>query len=152
MDIIHCKKKVILLCKRKMSKKIFIIIVGIVFVVVSLSIFILFKKNVGGFDTLFISQGNCTPFNLFVSKGEMEYSAKIVWETKGECMGFVQYGLNKEDLDRVGIDVLNGYKGKKHEIVLEKLLTKEKYFFLINSDGEAFGNNGRPLELVLSNL
>jgi len=135
-----------------MSKKIFFLIVGIVFVVVSLSIFILFKKNVGGFDTLFVSQEDCTPFNLFVTKGDEEFSAKIVWETKGECMGFVQYGLNREDLDRVGMDFLNGYRSKKHEIVLDKLLTKEKYYYLINSDGKAFGNNGRPLELVLNNL
>ncbi len=135
-----------------MSKKIFSIIIGLVVILVSSSIFLLFKKNVGGFDSLFVSQGDCTPYNLFVSKGVEEFSAKITWETKGKCMGFVQYGFNRESLDKVGLDFVSGYRSQSHEVVLEKLLTKERYYYLINSNGQGFGNGGRPLEFVLMNL
>jgi len=135
-----------------MNKKIFSIIIFLVVILVSSSVFLLFKKNVGGFDSLFVSQGDCTPFNLFVAKGVEEFSAKITWKTKGKCMGFVQYGLNRDSLDKVGLDFISGYRSQDHEVLIEKLLTKERYYYLINSNGQGYGNNGRPLELVLMNL
>jgi len=135
-----------------MSKKLFGVIVGMVIVVVSISIVLLLKKNVRGFDSVFVVPNDCTPFNLFVSKGEEEFSAKIVWETKGKCMGFVQYGLDRNSLEKVGIDTVYEYRSQKHEVVLEKLLTKDKYYFLINSDNIGFGSNGKPLEFILEDL
>ncbi len=135
-----------------MSKKLFGVIVGMVIVVVSISVVLLLKQNVKSFDTLFVVPDDCTPYNLFVFKGEEEFSAKIRWETKGKCMGFVQYGLDRNSLEKVGIDLVNEYRSQKHEVVLEKLLTKDRYYFLINSDNVGFGNNGKPLEFILENL
>jgi len=135
-----------------MSKKLFGVIVGMVIVVVSISVVLLLKQNVKSFDTLFVVPDDCTPYNLFVLKGEEEFSAKIRWETKGKCMGFVQYGLDRNSLEKVGIDLVNEYRSQKHEVVLEKLLTKDRYYFLINSDNVGFGNNGKPLEFILENL
>ena len=106
-----------------MNKKLFTVIVVLTVVMVSVSVFLLLKKNVVSFDSLFVSQSDCTPYNLFVTKGENEFSVKIVWETKGKCLGFVQYGTNRNSLDRVGIDLIYGYRSQEHEVVLEKLLT-----------------------------
>lgn len=134
------------------SKRLFIIIAVISFIFVSLSSLLLFKKNVGGFDNLFSSQNDCTPYNLLVKKGEQEFSVEIVWQTKGKCIGFVQYGLDRSNLDRIGIDFNSVGRAEKHKVVIEKLLTKQKYFYLINSDKKGYGNNGTPLEFLLSDL
>ncbi len=128
------------------------VIVGMVVMVVSISVVLLLKQNVKSFDSLFVVSDDCTPYNLFISRGEEEFSAVIRWETKDKCMGFVQYGLDRNSLEKVGIDLTNEYRSQKHEVVLEKLLTKDRYYFLINSDNVGFGNNGKPLEFILENL
>lgn len=134
------------------SKRIFIIIAVVSFILVSISSLLLLKKNVGGFDSLFTSQNDCTPYNLVVEKGDEEFSVRIIWQTRGKCLGFVQYGLDRSDLDRVGMDLNNVGRSEHHEVVIEKLLTKQKYFYLINSDKKGYGNNGAPLEFILGDL
>lgn len=135
-----------------MSKKLFGVIIGLTVIVVSISVVLFLKKNVVSFDDFFVPQNSCTPYNLFVTKGDDDFSVKIVWETEGKCLGFVQYGVNRNSLDKVGIDTVYGYRNQRHEVVLEKLLTKERYYFLINSDNVGFGNNGRALEFILEKL
>lgn len=135
-----------------MNKKLFGIVIGVVAIIVSISVVLLLKKNADSFDSLFVSQNSCTPYNLFVTKEENDFSVKITWETKAKCLGFVQYGMNNKNLDKVGIDLVYGYRSQRHEVVLEKLLTKERYYFLVNSNNVAFGTNGRPLEFIIENL
>ena len=136
-----------------MSKKILLIIGCIAFILTMSSVFLLFRKNnVKSFDTIYEPQNECTPYNVFVKKGEDEFSVMIEWETVEECVGFVQYGNDRNELDRVGFDVQGNMKSEKHSVVLEKLLTKSKYYFLINSERKGYGKNGVPLEFMLSEM
>lgn len=117
------------------------------------SIFLLVKKDsVGSFDTLYEPQNECTPYNLFVEKGEDEFSVVIKWKTTGKCSGFVQYGIDRNELDRVGFDVEGNLKISEHQVVLQKLLTKSRYYFLINSESKGYGNNGVALEFMISEM
>lgn len=130
------------------------IIVGVIaFILVMSSVFLLLRKDrVGSFDSLFEPQNECTPYNVFVEKGQDEFSVSIKWRTVGRCSGFVQYGIDRRDLDRVGFDINGNLKSDEHEVVLEKLLTKSKYYFLINSESKGYGSNGVPLEFIISEM
>jgi len=50
----------------------------------------------------------------------------------------------------IGVD--SNSKSKEHSVEIEKISSSEKYFFLINSDNQTYGNNGVPLEFSLKNL
>lgn len=130
------------------------VIVGLMaFVLVMSSVFLLLRKNrVGSFDSLFEPQNECTPYNVFVEKGNDEFSVMIKWRTIGKCSGFIQYGIDRSELDRVGFDVNGSLKSVEHQVVLEKLLTKSKYYFLINSESKGYGSNGVPLEFIISEM
>ena len=132
-------------------KKLFILI-GISIFLIAISSIVLITSNVIGFDILGTSTNDCVPYNVFVRKGEKNFSVDIVWSTKGECVGFVQYGRNRDNLDMVAVDILNITKSREHSVTMEQLLTIEVYYFLINSQEQAYGNNGVPLEFVLEKL
>ena len=132
-------------------KKLFILI-GISIFLIAISSIVLITSNVIGFDILGTSTNDCVPYNVFVRKGEKNFSVDIVWSTKAECVGFVQYGRNRDNLDMVAVDILNITKSREHSVTMEQLLTIEVYYFLINSQEQAYGNNGYPLEFVLENL
>ena len=136
----------------QMKFKIFGMFLGIALVIVSISTFLFFKSNVRSYDSLFAKQEGCTPYNLFVEKGDDDFSVRIRWMTKEKCVGFVQYGLDRDDLNRIGLDVENITKAIEHEVVLKKLLAKERYFFIINSDNKGYAREGAPLEFLLEDL
>lgn len=135
-----------------MKKKIFSLFIALTLVVVSISAFLFFKSNVKSYDTLFTKQQGCTPYNLFVQRGDDDFSVRITWLTKDKCMGFVQYGLDRGELNRIGLDTENVSKASSHRVVLDKLLAKERYFFIINSDNTGYGRDGSPLEFLLEDL
>jgi len=113
---------------------------------------LIFVKNTFGSDILSNTNRDCVPYNIFVTKGDQEYSVKISWSTKKDCMGFIQYGGQRETLSSVGIDQKNKVQSKEHEIILEKLLTTQKYYFLVNSDNTAYGYNGTALDFSIKDL
>lgn len=136
-----------------MSKKILLIVGCIAFVLTLSSAFLLIRRDsVGSFDSLYETQNECTPYNVFVEKGEEEFSVVIKWKTVGKCAGFVQYGSDRNQLDRVAFDLEGNLKSSEHSVVIKKLLTKSKYYFLINSESKGYGNNGVPLEFMLSGM
>ena len=55
---------------------------------------------------------------IFCYEGDDDFSVKIVWETE-EMFRFAQYGVNRNSLDKVGIDTVYGYRNQRHEVVLE---------------------------------
>jgi hypothetical protein len=116
------------------------------------SLFIFIKREVGGFDLFNSGIDECTPYNVFVSKGEQEYSVEISWQTKGMCLGYVQYGKDSNSLDLIGVDLVNDVNAKEHTVVLEKLLTKQKYFFVVRSEDVTYGFEGIPLEFKIADL
>lgn len=135
-----------------MNRKVFYIAGGISIVLVSLASILLITRRVVGFDVVGISTRDCVPYNVFIEKGEKNYSVSIKWSTKAECIGFIQYGRDRYNLDMVAIDLDSKSKSKEHIVRIEQLLSKEVYYFLINSQEQAYGNNGVPLEFMLNNL
>ena len=125
-------------------------LIGIVSI--SFSSVLLLTRNVVGFDVIGISSRDCVPYNVFIEKGEKDYSVEIKWSTKAECIGFVQYGRDRSNLDMVAVDLTNKSKSKEHTVSIGQLLSSEIYYFLINSQEQAYGNNGVPLEFILGNL
>jgi hypothetical protein len=128
------------------------ILMGIAILLISVSSVLLISTNVIGFDILGTTTNDCVPYNVFVKRGSKNYSVDIVWSTRSECIGFVQYGRSRDNLDMVGIDVINTRKSREHSVTMEQLLTTETYYFLINSQEQAYGNGGVPLEFVLEAL
>ena len=128
-----------------MTKKIFMILGVVSFLVTILSSVMLFVKEANSMDLVGYIKRDCVPYNVFVEKGEKEYSAKISWITKGECVGFILYGNSSNSLDLVAVDLTNKAKSMKHEVVLENILSSERYYFLINSGEKSYGSNGSPV-------
>jgi hypothetical protein len=112
----------------------------------------LVTRNADGFDIAGVSERDCVPYNVFIMKGEEDFSVDIKWSTKAECVGFVIYGRDRGNLDMVAIDRVNESQSKEHIVTLEQLLTTETYYFLINSQEQGYGNDGVPLEFVLEEL
>ncbi len=136
---------------KKNKKRIYIVGLSLIIVASIVSI-LLVTRNVVGFDIAGVSQRDCVPYNVFVMKGDNNFSVDISWSTKAECVGFVLYGRDRGNLDMVAVDRVNRSKSKEHVVTLEQLLTTETYYFLIDSQEQAYGNEGIPLEFVLENL
>lgn len=135
-----------------LSKKTFILTGFVGILLVGISSCILFVNTTFGSDILALAEKSCVPYNVFVEKGSAEYSVKINWNTRKECVGFIQYGSDRNNLDLVGVDLENKAKSKIHSVTIEKLLTTQRYYFLINSDEKSYGYNGSALDFSLENL
>jgi hypothetical protein len=135
----------------KNKKRFYIVGISLIIVASIVSV-LLVTRNVVGFDIAGVSERDCVPYNVFIMKGEDDFSVDIKWSTKAECVGFVLYGRDRSKLDMVAIDRLNSGKSREHLVTLEKLLTTERYYFLIDSQEKAYGNGGVPLEFVLAEL
>lgn len=134
-----------------MNRRLFVITTIISSLVVLTTSVLLFTSKVGSFSFLNRS-GSCTPYNVFVEKGNSDYSVVISWYTHGKCVGYVNYGLDIDRLDRVGVDISEKGSSNSHRVVLDKLVTKQSYYYLINSNGVKYGNNNIPLEFILESL
>ena len=132
--------------------KIFLITGFLGIFLVGLSLSLLFVKNTFGSNIFASLKRDCVPYNIFIDKGDAEYTVVIKWSTKKVCVGFVQYGSVRDNLTSVGVDQTNKVRSKSHEVKLEKLLTTQRYYFLINSEEVAYGYNGKSLDFSLSEL
>ncbi len=132
--------------------KVFLITGFLGIFLVGLSLSLLFVKNTFGSDIFASLKKDCVPYNIFIEKGEQDYMAVIKWNTKKECVGFVQYGNQRDNLNLVAVDQINKVRSKTHEVKIEKLLTSQKYYLLINSDEVAYGYNGKALDFSLEGL
>jgi len=132
--------------------KIFLItgVLGIIMVGISLSL--LFVKNTFGAGIFNSFKRDCVPYNIFVEKGEDDFSVNIKWSTRKECVGFVQYGSQRDNLGSVAIDQVNKVRSKTHEVNIQKLLTTQKYYFLVISDDVSYGYSGKAIDFSLENL
>ena len=132
------------------KKKIYILSVMALLLLAS-GLFLLFSKG-DELEVKGIAEKDCVPYNIFVMLGENDYSVEISWKTRSECLGFVLYGQNRGNLDMVGVDLVNKSSSKDHNVTIDGLLRKERYYFLVNSQDQAYGNNGSPLEFVIEDL
>ena len=125
-------------------------VLGIIMVGISLSL--LFVKNTFGAGIFNSFKRDCVPYNIFVEKGGDDFSVKIKWSTRKECVGFVQYGNQRDNLGSVAIDQVNKVRSKNHEVTIQKLLTTQKYYFLVISDDVSYGYSGKAIDFSLQNL
>jgi hypothetical protein len=135
-----------------MNKRGFIITAIVSFFIVIITTGIILTKGVASFDLLGNFKRDCVPYNVFVSKVDMEYSVNISWLTKGKCIGFIIYGNERDSLNSVGVDLENSVKSREHRVVLEKLVASDNYYFLINSEEKSYGFNDSQIEFSLGNL
>ena len=134
-----------------MNKSIFIGTSIFSVVVIFFASIILFREDVNSFN-LFGFSDDCTPYNVFVEKGSKNYTVKVSWRTRGKCSGFVQYGLDGDKLDSLSLDHEGGDSGRIHESELNGIVSTQKYYYLINSNGQSYGSSGMPLNFIPSNL
>jgi hypothetical protein len=136
-----------------MNKRNIFYILGLLGIItISISSVLLLTRNVISFDVIGVSNRDCVPYNVFIRRGEREHSVDVEWSTKAECVGFIQYGRDRSNLDLVSVDLENRSKSKEHIVNIDQLLSSEIYYFLINSQEQAYGHNGVPLEFVMENL
>lgn len=93
----------------------------------------------------------CQPFNIFISKTG-ENSIDIKWETEESCLGYVLYGEDAYEIERVAVNTDSLGKGKDHTISISGLLTTTTYYFIVVSNEEAYGTNGKPISLLLKDI
>jgi hypothetical protein len=133
------------------KKKIYMLSL-LAFILLGSGLFLLFSKDTGELEVKGVAGKDCVPYNIFVMPGENDYSVEISWKTRSECLGFVLYGQDRGNLDMVGVDLVNESSSRDHNVTIEGLLRRERYYFLVNSQDQAYGNNGSPLEFVIENL
>jgi hypothetical protein len=130
-----------------MNKRNLIILGSTILVVLGLLTVFVFKATGSNARD---SVSGCVPYNVSISKGE-EYQAVVEWYTVDDCLGYINYGNDRNHLDYIAIDQ-GELSSKKHEVVIEKLLPSQNYFFVINSGDKSYGNRGVPLSFSLSFL
>jgi hypothetical protein len=133
------------------KKKIYILSVA-AFLLLGVGLFLLFSKDIEKLEVKGVAERDCVPYNIFVMPGDNDYSVEISWKTRSECLGFVLYGQDRGNLDMVGVDLVNASSSREHNVTIDGLLRRERYYFLVNSQDQAYGNNGSPLEFVIENL
>jgi len=133
------------------KKKIYMLSL-LAFILLGSGLFLLFSKDTGELEVKGIAGKDCVPYNIFVMPGENDYSVEISWKTRSECLGFVLYGQDRSNLDMVGVDLVNKSSSRDHNVTIDGLLRRERYYFLVNSQDQVYGNNGSPLEFVIENL
>ena len=126
-----------------------VIVVALCSVLIVLGIVTIFSFKVKGSNDRDIVTG-CVPYNVVINR-EGDYKAVINWSTEDDCLGYVSYGDDRDNLDFIALDTEN-LSSKNHSIVIDKLLPSQIYFFLINSGENTYGNKGLPLSFSLSSL
>ena len=96
--------------------------------------------------------GDCTPYNVDISKGGHENTVEISWESKKPCSGYLLYGGEMKDLDMVGVDLENEAEGRYHIVEIKELLTSKRYYFTIISNGVSYGKDGLPIQFTIDSL
>lgn len=130
-----------------MNRRDLIITIFVVLIVFSLlSVFVYKAKGSNEGDLI----GECTPYNVIITK-EGEYQAVIEWSTNEECLGYINYGDQRDRLDFIAIDS-EDLSSHKHKVVIDKLVPSKSYFFIINSGDKSYGNRGVPLSFSLFSL
>lgn len=66
-------------------------------------------------------------------------SFTVSWTTDKETIGFVKWGKNINNLDKVGNDTIS-QKGYTHSSTIKSLNPQTEYFFKINSDSKDYDN------------
>lgn len=129
------------------NKTVVIIVLSSILIILGVVTVFAFKVR-GSSDRDFID--DCVPYNVVVNR-DGDYKAVISWSTEEDCLGYISYGDDRDNLDFIALDTEN-LSSKNHSIVIDKLLPSQTYFFLVNSGERSYGNKGLPLSFSLSSL
>jgi len=107
----------------------------------------------GGIGVVLVSRRtpSCIPVNVFLSK-KGDNVVEISWETKDSCLGYVLYGESSYEIERVAINPENLEKSREHEVTINNLLSTNSYYFIIVSDEQPYGNNGKAIAFSLKDI
>ena len=103
---------------------------------------VLMALNREGIIKVFDFKKDCTPFNLLVDKEKDVI--KITWETKDTCTGIVKFGDDIEDL-KYWLTA-ESEKGM-NQVEIDKGKYKDIRYFIIISNGELFGLDGKAVKV-----
>jgi hypothetical protein len=130
-----------------MDRKNIIIILSVILLLLGASTVFVYKaKGSNGKELV----SGCIPYNVSISK-EDSYKASIEWSTTDECLGYIMYGNDRENLDYIGLDQ-ERISSIKHMVTIEGLHPAQNYYFLIYSGENSYGYKGLPLSFSLSSL
>lgn len=91
----------------------------------------------------------CTPYDVSVNNIDKN-SAKISWKTGSSCTSYIKFGLLSDDIDQTLLG-LEGYSAsKEHSASLESLKPDTTYYLTFFSNGEIYGDRGKPYEVRTS--
>ncbi|KUK77068.1 MAG: transmembrane(s)protein [candidate division WS6 bacterium 34_10] len=130
-----------------MNRNNLVIILSVVLLMLGVSTVFVFKAR-GSNERELVS--GCVPYNVSISRGG-EYQAVIEWSTEEDCLSYVMYGDDRNNLEYIAIDHQK-ISAKTHRVVIDKLLPSQIYYLLIYSGKNSYGNNGLPLSFSLSSL
>jgi len=130
----------------KAKKTLIIVLVSILVILGVITLFAFKASGSNERDSVY----GCIPYNVVIRR-ESEYKAVIDWSTEDDCLGYITYGDDRDNLDFIALDT-DGLSSKNHIIFIDKLLPSQTYFFLIHSGENSYGNKGLPLSFSLSSL
>jgi hypothetical protein len=88
----------------------------------------------------------CIPHNLRIVNLEKN-SYTVEWNTEDECLGYTKYGKSISEQTDIASST-NGYTpSNTHKVIVDGLKPEENYYFVVYSNGEYYGNDGKPLEV-----
>lgn len=119
----------------------------------SIAGFFLIILSIGGLYLVHRNRSDviCKPYNIFLSKNG-DNGIDIEWETKGKCFGYVLYGENSYEIERVAVNTDNLEKDKKHNVSISGLLSTTTYYLIVVSNDSAYGRNGQPIAVLLGDI
>ncbi len=123
----------------------------IIILIISISVTLLFViKSSASQDSSYLD--GCTPYNLKIEKGGTPSSVAISWKSREECSAYLLYGKDIGALNMVAVDLKNEIKSKEHEVVIQKLVSTRKYYFVIVSNDTVYGKDGLPIQFSIDSL
>lgn len=90
----------------------------------------------------FRNVGDCVPINF--RKVEKDGQYFFDWETKGECVGYIRYGVKDTDLPYLALDIQGVVKLKQHRVKLTGISKNDQYYFVTISNNSLYGDQGAP--------
>lgn len=74
-------------------------------------------------------------------------SVKLEWITDDHCFGYLKYGTSPNVTDNLALGVAGYEATSEHVVDLQGLKPNETYYLVFYSNGELYGDKGKPFEI-----
>lgn len=92
--------------------------------------------------SFFDREKDCVPYNMLVTKEKSDII--INWETKDVCTGIVKFGSDIEDLKHW---LSSSVVEEKNRVLIDSSKYKDISYFVIISNGEIYGLDGKAISI-----